>query len=63
MGPICNMFDSSYDNKGLKGMIRLKLTIFYTELLTRKVPLWSFFTSGETAEKKRKSTFDLNISV
>ena len=39
-----------------------KLVIFYTEILTRKVVLWSFFTS-ETSEKIHKSTFQVKISV
>ena len=40
----------------------LKITIFYTEILTRKVVLWSFFTS-ETSEKIHKSTYQVEHSV
>ena len=39
-----------------------KLVIFYTEILMRKVVLWSFFMS-ETSEKVHNSTFQVKISV
>ena len=36
----------------------LKIVIFYTEILTRKVVLWCFFMS-ETSEKIHNSTFQV----
>ena len=41
---------------------KLSIVIFYTEILTRKVVLWSFFKS-ETCEKIHNSTFRVKISV
>ena len=38
------------------------IVIFYTEILTGKVVLWSFFLS-ETSEKIYNSTFLVKISV
>ena len=39
-----------------------EIVIFYTEILTRKVVLWCFFTN-ETSEKIHNSTFLVKISV
>ena len=40
----------------------VEIVIFYTEILTRKVVLWCFFSS-ETSEKIHNSTFQVKISV
>ena len=45
-----------------KYTIHLQIVIFYTEILKRKVVLWSFFTS-ETSEESHNSTFWIKISV
>ena len=39
-----------------------EIVIFYTEILTRKVLLWSFFTS-EMSEKIHNSTLQVKILV
>ena len=39
-----------------------EIVIFYTETLTGKVILWSFFSS-ETSEKIHNSTFQVKFSV
>ena len=39
-----------------------RIVIFYTDILTKKVVLWSFFTD-ETSEKSHNSTFRVKISV
>ena len=40
----------------------LTIVIFYTEILIRKVDLWSFFMS-EMSEQNHNSTFRVKISV
>ena len=46
----------------LGDVISTVIVIFYTEILTRKVVLWCFFSS-ETSEKIHNSTFQVKISV
>ena len=50
------------EGEELVGKGCLKIVIFYTEILTIKVVLWSFFMN-ETSEKSHNSTFQVKISV
>ena len=69
LSDVCERFDRITADETLwkivdtrESPIKVILVIFYTEILTRKVVLWCFFTS-ETSEKIHNSTFRVKISV
>ena len=57
------VYTSFYNNgRKVEFMLKLKITIFYTEILKGNVDLRSFFRSETSEKKKCKSTFQVKIS-